>query len=224
VVLPDVGPGTYRLRVYDWLGLRDLDGGPLFDREVVVPAGGRGAERIPLGAGCITGKIPAPKENFERPVEVTAVSRRGGTSYRRTRCDDDGNFCVRYLSPGRYTLFVNDPNSGFCRLDDVDVPAGVVDVGERVLSPGATIIGAIQFARPSRVPDEVVSIGPLGASVRRAIPVYSSFDRFVLAGIWPGHWTVSARNGDDVLAEAEVDVNGAGTFGVTLTTGTGNRP
>jgi hypothetical protein len=49
VVLPDVGPGTYRLRVYDWLGRQGLDSGTLLDREVVVPPSGRGDVSIALG-------------------------------------------------------------------------------------------------------------------------------------------------------------------------------
>ena len=78
VVLPDVGPGTYRLRVYDWFGSRDLDSGPLFDREVVVPPGGRGEVTIALGAGCITGKIPAPDEQL-RASRGGDRRRAGGT-------------------------------------------------------------------------------------------------------------------------------------------------
>ena len=229
IVLPDVGPGTYRLRVYDWLGVRDLDGGPLFDRDVVVPPGGRGEARIAPGAGCITGKIPPPKANalrftLDRPVEVTAMAKGSRTPSRRTRCDDDGNFCVRYLSPGTYSLFINDPEWGFCRVDAVEMSAGVVDIGERTLSAGARVSGKIEFPRPSRVPDAVVAVGPSGVSVRRAFAVYSSFDQVELAGLWPGRWTVSARNGDEVLATAALDIEGTGTSHLTLTVGGGQGP
>jgi hypothetical protein len=224
IVLPDVGPGTYRVRVYDWLGLDGLDSGALFDCDVVVPAGGGGAVDIALGAGCITGKIPALNENFERPVEVTAVAKGDRASSRRARCDDDGSFCVRYLSPGTYSLLIHDPKSGFCRVDDIEVRAGAVDVGECTLSPGATVSGEIRFERPSRVPYEVVAVDPVGVSVHRAFLVYSSFDRVELAGLWPGRWTVSARSGDEILATGEVDVKAIGTFNVTLTAGSGRGP
>jgi hypothetical protein len=224
LILPDVGPGTYRLRVYEWLGERGLDSGPLFDQEITVPAADRGEVRIALGAGCITGKIPALKENFERPVEVTAVDTKGLNASRRARCDNDGNFCVRYLSPGTYSLFIHDPSSGFCRVDNVEVTAGVIDVGERAISAGAKVSGEIHFARPGRVPEEVVAIGPLGVSVRRAFQVYSSFDQVELAGLWPGHWIVSARSGGEILATSELDVEGTGTFPVTLTAGERPRP
>jgi hypothetical protein len=219
VVLPDVGPGTYRLRIYDWLGSRDLDSGPLFDQTVVVPPGGRGEVSIPLGGGCITGKIPAPKDNFHRPVEVTAVARGASAPYRRTRCDDDGTFCVRYLAPGVYTLWIHDPKAGFCRVDNVRVPAGVVDVGERVLSAGSTISGSIHFVRRAHVPKEIVAVGPSGVAVRRAFPPGSSVDHFKFDGLWPGHWTISARSVDEVVAAAGVDIGASGTFLVTLTTG-----
>ena len=152
IVLPDVGDGTYRVRVFDWLGLVGLDSGPLFDREVVVAPGGGGEVRIRLDAGCITGKIPALNDNYWRPVEVTAIANGNRALPHRARCDDDGNFCVRYLSPGIYSLFIHDPNSGYCRVDQIAVLAGAVDIGERTLSRGATINGEIHFERTSRYP------------------------------------------------------------------------
>jgi hypothetical protein len=103
----------------------------------------------------------------------------------------------------------------------VEVASGVVDVGERTLSPGATVNGAIHFARPSRLPDAIVATGPSGVSVRQEVPIYSSFDRVELAGLWPRRWTISARNGDEVLATRDVDVKATGTVHVTLTTAVG---
>ncbi len=219
IVLPDVGPGVYRLRVFDWLGSTDLDGGPMFDAEVAVPEGGRGEVRIPLGAGCITGKVHASEEGFRRPVEVTALAKGAGAPSRRSRCDGDGNFCVRYLTPGTYSLFIHDPDAGYRRVDDVEVPAGVVDLGELTLSPGATAEVAIAFARPTRVPDEVVAVDPSGVSVRRKFESDSSFDRIAIPSLWPGRWTVSARAEGEVVATGEVEVAGEGAFPVALTTG-----
>jgi hypothetical protein len=222
IVLPDVGQGTYRLRLYDWLGSRDLgwsalDGGALFDGVVVVPAGGHGELRVALGAGCITGKVTAPKENDTLLVEVTAVAQDGRAPSRQACCDTSGNFCVRYLSPGTYSLFLHDPTSSFCRVDDVKVSTAVVDVGERALSAGATVFGAIEFKRPAHVPDEVVAVGPAGALVRHVFDSYSSFDRVEFGNLWPGLWTVSVRSGSEVLTTGAVDVKGTGTFHLTLT-------
>lgn len=219
VVLPDVGPGTYRLRIHDWLGLRGLESGPLFDQEVDVPHGGRGEVHIALGSGCITGKIPAPKQDFDRPVEVTALAKGGDMPLRRARCDDDGHFCVRYLSPGTYTLFIHDPKAGYCRVDDVVVPAGVVDVGERKLSAGASVRGDIRFERLSPLPDEVVAVGPSGVTVRREFQVYSSFDRFEFAGLWPGQWIILVRKGNSVLTSEKIKIGGTEKSYMSLTTG-----
>jgi hypothetical protein len=73
------------------------------------------------------------------------------------------------------------------------------------------------------VPSEVVAVDTSGASVRQEFPIYSSFDRVQLTALWPGHWTVSARSGDDVLASTEVEVTGTGAFNLTLTAGRGQE-
>ena len=169
-LLSDVSPGTYRLLVYDWLGTRRfpwdlLDSGepqnePLFDRHVVVVPGGRDEVRITLGAGCITGRIAPPSRVFlSPPVGVIAVPNSGRRYARWACCDFDGTFCIRYLTPGKHSLYIHDPSSGFCRIDQVEVPAGLVDVGEQRLKTGATVIATVQYPRQSRVPDELVAVG-----------------------------------------------------------------
>lgn len=92
------------------------------------------------------------------------------------------------------------------------------------MRPGATAGVAIRFVRPTRVADEVVEIDASDVSVRRAFPIYSSFELAELAALWPGHWTVSARRGDEVLAKGEMDLDGTGTFQATLTAGGSPTP
>ena len=133
-----------------------------------LPIHSRIVTAIPFSSGLYTGRL----------IRLEA---------RRAHCDVHGNFCARYLSPGTYSLFFNDPESGYCRVDDVEVRAEVVDIGERSLLGGARLSGSIRFALPSRVPDEIVAVGPSGVSVRRAFSNESSFDRFELAGLWAGH-------------------------------------
>src|SRR5215218_7529650 len=87
------------------------------------------------------------------------------------------------------------------------------------LEPGTTLRSSIRFVRPARVPDAIVAVGPSGVSVRRAFTIASTFDQIELDGLWPGHWTVSARSGDEVLAVGELDVEGTGAFPLTLTSG-----
>jgi hypothetical protein len=208
IVLPDVGAGTYRLRLSDWLGWRDLKGGYLFDKEIAVPEGVRQAIHVPLGAGSITGKIPPPKETYNRPVEVTAISRGERAPSPRVRCDDEGNFCVRYLAPGIYTLFVHDLNAGYCRVDDIVVPAGTTDVGEKTLNPGATVTVSIQFARPSLLPDAVVATDDRGVTVTRSFEGRSSNDQINIPGLWPGRWNIEAVAAEIVIARGTIEIKG----------------
>ncbi|WP_165224699.1 carboxypeptidase-like regulatory domain-containing protein [Aquisphaera insulae] len=216
MVLSDIGAGTYRMRISDWQGLELMEEPPFFEETVVIPRGGRGELRIPLGAGCITGRIPRTKESRFNPVEVTAVARGDRGLPRHARCDDDGNFCVRYLSPGTYTLFVHDPRSGrFARVDGVAVKDSPVDIGERPLEPGATIRASIRFERPSPYP-WVEATGPLGGSVQARFGGGSARDLSEFPGLWPGRWTISARAGRGGIATAEVEVKGTGSHEVDL--------
>ena len=220
VVLPDVGPGSYRLRVFDWLGSTTLNSGPLFETDVRVPRPKDDpAVRVALAAGCITGRVvPAPKD-VSLGIEAIAVPREGQAPARRGRADYEGNFCVRYLDPGTYTLFVHDPKSGYCKIDGLVVPAGVVDVGERELHPGGSIHGSISYPRPCPVPDEIVLTGPEGADRMEALEGYTSSDHFEVGGLWPGLWRIAARAGGKVMATATVKVPETGRIQVRLMAG-----
>ena len=206
IVLTDVSPGSYRLRVIDWLGDREFEEGTLFERDVNLPADALPI-KIPLGAGSITGRYQAAGR-YSDPGAVVAVPRGGNASVRRARCDEDGNFCVRYLDPGNYTLFAHDPKAGWARVENVIVASNVTDVGERQLSPGATIRGSLSFRRPCRLPDLVVAVDSTGASLRFPITWRSGFDRFELAHLWPGRWTISVLSGENVIAKATAEISG----------------
>jgi hypothetical protein len=60
--------------------------------------------------------------------------------------------------------------------------------------------------------------------VRQEFQVYSSFDRIELSGLWPGHWTVSVRSGEDVLATGALDVKATETLPMSLTVAGGSKP
>ena len=221
VILPDIGPGAYRLRVLDWLGSTDLTDGLLFEGEVAVAPGK--PISIPLGAGCITGKCPK-NDGYYRRVVVVATPRDGKGTPRRTRCDGDGNFCVRYLTPGHYAIYALDPKIGWDRVEDVAVDVGAVDIGDLRMRPGGTVAGTIAFPRPGPVPDEVVATDDAGIALTTKFEVYSSFDRFELRGLWPGRWTVAARSGGVAVATASATLAGTETVRVELATPAGNGP
>ena len=205
----------------DWLGSTDLTDGLLLEEDVVVVPGK--PIRIPLGAGCVTGKCPK-NDGYDRRTVVVATPRDGKGRMRRSRCDGDGNFCVRYLTPGHYTLHALDPAIGWARVDDVAVGVGATEVGELRMQPGGTLAGTIAFGRPGPVPDEVVATDRAGVALTTRFEVYASFDRFHLRGLWPGRWTVAARSGGATVATAEVTLSGTETARVDLATAAGSGP
>ncbi|APW61612.1 carboxypeptidase-like regulatory domain-containing protein [Paludisphaera borealis] len=217
IVHSDVTPGEYRLRVIDWLGSSDFEEGLLAEQDIAVPTGERMPVRFSLGAGCITGRVLGSDDLLDR-IEVIAQPRAGKGPARRARADTDGNFCVRYLDPGDYTVFAHDPKAGWLRVENVAVASNAVDVGGHRLAPGGTILGSIAFPRPCAVPDEVVAIGPGGVVLRLPFEVFSSFDRFELDGLWPGVWAITVRSLGDVLATTTAEVVGTEKVRVDLAT------
>jgi hypothetical protein len=231
VVLNDVSPGRYRLLVYDWLadrgpdwwhdpGWNVLDNERLFDREVLVTPGGHDHVKIVLGAGSISGRIDVPPTELSAwPWEqLVAVARRAGGQFGRAELQYNGSFCIRYLTPGTYSLFIHGPKSGYCRIDNLNLPAGTVDVGEQRLTTGATVISAVHFPRLARLPTELVATDPAGVSLRHVFKVFSSFDRVELGGVWPGRWALSVLSHGEVLATSTVDVGASGTYLAELVT------
>jgi hypothetical protein len=227
LLLHNVSPGTYRLVVYDWLafsmiqgymiGVDTIENEPLFDQHVVVTLGDRKLAQIPLGAGCITGNSGGGRGKLldSRPEAIAVPNRPDGQS-RRAEFENDGTFCIRYVTPGNYSLYIRKQDVGYCLIDNVQVPAGSIDVGEQKLKPGSTVICSVQFPRVSRLPTEILAMGPAGVCVRRRFAVYSSFDHLELGGLWPGRWTFSVLSHGEILAKNDVDIRARGTYRTNL--------
>jgi hypothetical protein len=174
--------------------------------------------KIALGAGCIRGRrmtISLDEPGYVHG-EAIAVPTSADLASRRADIKADGTFCIRYLSPGAYSLYMHSSKSGYCRLEELKVPAALVDVGEHKLTPGATVIITIHFPWLSRQPTELVATDSSGVLLRHEFPVYSSYDRFEFGGLWPGRWTLSALSGEEVLATSTVDVGVGGTLRTDL--------
>jgi hypothetical protein len=230
LVLSEIDPGTYRLRVFDWTGTRSepfssydrllgrTSDEALSDGQVVVQAGQHNVAPISLGAGCITGEIAGISEPVrDGYVEVIALDNTHGNYPRRVWCGSGGKFCIRYLFPGTYSLYVHKLTSGFCQIDRIKVAAGIIDVGKLSLRSGATLVGAIRYPRLSLLADDVVAVGPSNVTLVTELKVYSSFDAFEFRGLSPGHWTVSARCHGTVIAKSELNVAETETFRSILT-------
>ena len=142
---------------------------------------------------------------------------------RRTRCNIDGNFCVRI--PGRRDLHALRPflQGSWCRVDNLTVASNVIDIGERRLVGGATVRGSISFRRPCPPPDEVMATGPSQVSLE-PFRLDSGLDQFELGGVWPGRWTLTARGDGQVLATAQTEVSGTEKVGIELAAATEQQP
>ena len=234
VVLYDVSPGAYRLRLVQKFDQTIFGTETVFEQSITAPIDGL-PFNVALGAGSIKGRFPvggdvarkrhaigAPQAGpllvaYPRgEVEVIALAQDGKGPIRRTLTDSERRFCVRYLVPGTYTLFAHSRKEGWSRIDDLKVASDVTDVGERSLVSGGTIRGSISYPRPSAVPEEVIATSPSQVPLRFPFEHSSTFDVSELGGLWPGKWTITVRTRDNVLATAVTEIKGTETVAVKL--------
>ena len=205
LVLHDVSPSAYRLRLYDWhgsIGLRRL----LVETNIAVEAGAA-ALSIPLGAGCIAGALSGTGDAVSF-VHVFAVPHTAPPGVRETWSDDAGRFCLRYLSPGTYRLRAHDHDGGWADLGEVDVGAGIARCAGQPMQKG----GELRVDAEAAAGGTVVAIDPEGRLIeadRR-----SDGPGSVFRNLWPGRWTVARGEGrgalTNVLIEAGATVRVAG--------------
>jgi hypothetical protein len=222
VVLSDVSPGAYRLQVIQRVGPDVVGEEVIFERDITVPTDAQPV-KVSLGGGSIKGEFVGAGD-AARWGEVIAVAQGGKGPTRRTRCDYSGNYCVRYLDPGTYTLFAHFSKGGWSHVENVKVASNVTDVGERRLTPGGTVRGSISFRRPCPVPDEIIANGPSDVSLEFPIGSISNLDQFELGSLWPGRWTIVVRGGGEVLATANTEISGTEKVGIKLATDTEKGP
>ncbi len=212
ILLQDVHPGSYRLRVGDWMMSRGFRG-VLHERDVDIKPG-ETKLKIPLGAGCITGAVRSSKDTREM-IQILAVSKMRRI-VRRARCDGDGNFCLRYLSEDHYVLYAHDHDAGWCVLPAVAVENNITDIGSHELRPGGTIAGPLppKFAIDSTV--TVVATDANGIPVENVDQHDPGGEQFTISGLWPGKWTVTLKKGGQVIAEQAVRLHGVETAACKL--------
>jgi hypothetical protein len=143
IVVRDVHPGRYHVRVGDWFGSTGFDEGALFEQDIEVPPTSK-VVRVALGAGAITGEIRSPGTDPGWVHVMAAGSKQGNPLY-HARCDDNGNFCLRYLRADTYRVMAHDDKAGWSHIGEVVVKDNVTDVGKKLLEAGATLSGKITF-------------------------------------------------------------------------------
>ena len=203
--LRDVHPGKYHAVIYGWLmsiGVREV----LADQNVDVKPG-HAAFNVQLGAGCITGAVQWSK-HFRYSIHVLALGRKSHV-LRQAYCDDDGNFCVRYLDPDEYVLFAHDYDAGWCRIGEVAVADNISDVGTHKLVPGGAIAGRLPANAAGEGSVSVVATDSEGFTIGWPAGVNEPLSaQFNVSNLWPGRWTVTVRNCDKQLAVKTAVVQG----------------
>lgn len=214
ITIPDVQTGAYTLRVFDWLMSRGFRDGALYETEIEATSGMPPVD-VPLGAGAITGKLIVTGD-IKRMPQVIAVEKATGAPVRRARCDDDGNFCVRYLPPGTYELRGHEDANGNCRVGPVQVKDDITDVGEHMLAAGAAIRGTIRLRTGDKKPTAVHAVDEFGVSLEALDCEGRDGETFAISNLWPGKWTVRLLDGRRIVTEEHVKLAESGTVEVTL--------
>jgi hypothetical protein len=213
ILLSDVGPGDYHLVVDDWMISRGFKG-ELFRTQIHVSKNEPLEVRIPLGAGCRTGVIRWSKE-VRYMVQVIARGRRTGT-IRHAQCDDDGNFCLRYLPADTYQILAHDPDAGWCSLPDANVNDDSLDLGMHELFSGGTLRVHLSDALTHDQNISVIAIHESGLSPDELMEDDLQNRPVEFSQLWPGTWTVAVRKGDTTLLQKSVELKSTATVEVPL--------
>jgi hypothetical protein len=207
ITLPDVSPGHYRVRIGDFLGSIGFHG-LLYETEIKV-TNTRRSLRVPLGAGSVTGRVQWTAD-YRYMIHVLALSDKGET-LRSARCDGDGDFCVRYLPKGKWTLCAHDYGAGWCRIGVVTVKNDTTDIGVHKLQLGGRLTGKVEMGNEERLADAVVATDALGFRIDDRGFSEGKRREFKISGLWPGQWTLKLMSGETVLATAKTELKGTET-------------
>ncbi|HUT12662.1 MAG TPA: carboxypeptidase-like regulatory domain-containing protein, partial [Thermoguttaceae bacterium] len=213
--VPDVHPGKYRLRLSDFQGSSGMKG-IVYETPIEVPA--KSPVRIPLAASSITGRAQWTKD-YHRLVMVAAIEENHKSSPRYAYCDEKGNFCLRYLSPGQYTICLHDDDAGYSRLEHVVLAEGAtIAVKPQTLGPGGTITGTVRWTSSRPIPDRLTLTDAHGIVIEPREEFRGlNGGEYRFSGLWPGRWTLAAWSGKDMLAADQVDLQGTETISRVLT-------
>ncbi len=208
ILLRDVHPGKYHAVIGDFLGSIGFRRA-LTEQDMYVKPG-HATFTVRLGAGCVTGAVQWSKQ-FRYMVHVMAVGKKSH-AVRHARCDNGGNFCVRYLDPDTYVLFAHDYDAGWCQIGEVAVANNISDAGHHKLVPGGTITGRLPVSVLRERCMTVVVTDSQGFAIDWPAASKDSVEtRFTISSLWPGKWTVTVRNCDKQLAVKTAVLRGTET-------------
>ena len=111
-----------------------------------------------------------------------------------TVADGNGTFRIAGLEPGRYNVTARSPgHADGGPAQPVEVADANVDGIEIVLEPGASIVGVVTGLTPSDLAQVDVTAWQ---DTRRREATPDAAGNFVIEGVGPGTWRVTARKGD----------------------------
>ena len=170
--------------------------------------------RIPLGAGCITGAV-----QWSNPprymVNVIAVGKQPGI-VRNAYCDGQGNFCVRYLPEDDYLLWAHDDQAGWRAMPGVTVRSNMTDIGSHPLATGGVITGKVPPRLQRAAGVTVVATDSHGVAIEDPHGWDPIDDHFRISSLWPEKWIVTLKRGGRVEARQTVTLQGIETVTADL--------
>lgn len=198
MTIPSLSEGEYVVELYDVQG-RVTDT-PVAEIPLTVTA-----ERDPvtarLAVGGIHGRFVKPDGKKRRVTCVWAVRDEEPRTSRFACADDRGNFAARFLPDGVYTVYAIDQEAGWARVPGVEVRGGWVDVGDRALTAGGTIVCEGEVSLGEHTTQRVdlrFEDGKGGRFMTWWMAPYTRSEdenagsRIPIQNLWPGEWSVTA--------------------------------
>ncbi len=202
--IPDLSPGRWRFQVYDWLGSRGFSEGLRAEVTVEVPAANRQPIIIGLGSHMFSGKVTASTPT-KRSVAVQAVAITGRSVF-HSRCDDKGNFVIRYLPAGEYTVHAHDDDAGWCDLGTFRLDQPVVDCGEHQLTSGGSITGVLSSKLlPLADPATIKALAPDGVEI--LLDEVKADGTYHFGAMRPGSWVVLSPAEEGRTARNPIEIH-----------------
>ncbi len=227
---PGLAPGEYQLQI-------EGAGGGSVRMQIDVPDVPEYALDLRLPEGRITGRVVDASTGEPIPnTRVTALSSEGpepqgllgrmigrDAGMMRDWADDDGSFSFERLEPADYEIGVRSARIGDQRFAPTEPTVVSLGEDEEVeltleLQPALRLEGIVRNAAGEPLADARVAAWLTGRPETLAGGSSTGEDgRFVLEGLSPGTWTVSATHSDHAGARADVALERGSTPEVELT-------
>jgi hypothetical protein len=206
MVLRDVSPGQYHVRLL-FLDLNpQLAGNLLYEADLSVTPGGQPAI-VALEAASIEGKVLGGRFG-----SILAVDQKSRQRPRRVRYYGDESFSIPFVRNGTYRLFAHDDRRGWCRGPQIEVRNGITKAPAMKLVPGGEVRGKIIARKPCAIPDAVVAIDRDGIEIADESSHGCSLLQFRIPHLWPGEWTIRLMAKGEVITSTRVKIAGTETI------------